>query len=554
MAVHIKNAGRYREIAMALMRHGFGYIVEEISFFQVLSLPRRWITHETGPEAKTLGERIRHVLEDLGPTFVKLGQLASTRSDLLPPGIISELTKLQDQVPPFSPEIARGILEQELNAPLEELLAEFEDTPLAAASIGQVHIGRLRSGEQVAIKIQRPGISPVIQRDLSILRDFVALAERRWEWVTRYQLQEMVNEFAVSLLAELDYSYEGRNTEKVGLQFAENPEIQVPVIYWDYTTARVLTMEYIDGIMLNQRDVLIAKGYDLKKIAQRLVDSMLQQIFIEGFFHADPHPGNLMVMKNESLAYLDFGMVGRLNEDLKEQLSSLIISLMRKNTEGMVRAIERLGMIPDGTNMGSLRRDLDRIRDDYYDIPFASISVGQALNDLFGVAQRHQVTLPSDVIMLGKALVTLEGVIENLDPTISLIDMAEPFGRKLMREKFSSRRIKGKVLGSMTELFESLMDLPGQARLLSSIISKGKLKVEISIPEIEQFEHRLDQISNKLSLSIVLLSFCILMVGLFIGASKTEQVWHVPLLEIGMIIAALMVLWLIISLIRSGKQ
>lgn len=554
MAVHIKNAGRYREIAMALMRHGFGYIVEEISFFQVLSLPRRWITHKPGPETKTLGERIRHVLEDLGPTFVKLGQLASTRSDLLPPGIISELTKLQDQVPPFSPEIAKGMLEQELNAPLEEVFAEFDDTPLAAASIGQVHIGRLRSGEQVAVKIQRPGISPIIQRDLNILKDFVALAERRWEWVTRYQIQEMVKEFAASLLSELDYSNEGRNTEKIASQFTDRSDIQVPKIFWSYTRARVLTMEYLDGIMLNQREELISKGYDLKNIAERLVNSMLHQIFIEGFFHADPHPGNLMVMKNGALAFLDFGMVGRLNEEMKEQLSSLIIALMRKNTEGMVRSIERLGMIPDGTNMDALRRDLDRIRDHYYDIPFASISVGQALNDLFGVAQRHQITLPSDIILLGKSLVTLEGVIENLDPSIRIMDMAEPFGRRLVREKFSSRRIKGKLLSSVTELFEALIDLPGQARLLSSIISRGKLKVEISIPELEQFEHKLDQITNKLSLSIVLLSFCILMVGLFIGTSKTEQVWHVPLLEVGMIIALLMILWLIISIIRSGRQ
>lgn len=554
MAVHIKNAGRYREIAMALMRHGFGYIVEEISFFQVLSLPRRWITHKPGPETKTLGERIRHVLEDLGPTFVKLGQLASTRSDLLPPGIISELTKLQDQVPPFSPEIAKGMLEQELNAPLEEVFAEFDDTPLAAASIGQVHIGRLRSGEQVAVKIQRPGISPIIQRDLNILKDFVALAERRWEWVTRYQIQEMVKEFAASLLSELDYSNEGRNTEKIASQFTDRSDIQVPKIFWSYTRARVLTMEYLDGIMLNQREELISKGYDLKNIAERLVNSMLHQIFIEGFFHADPHPGNLMVMKNGALAFLDFGMVGRLNEEMKEQLSSLIIALMRKNTEGMVRSIERLGMIPDGTNMDALRRDLDRIRDHYYDIPFASISVGQVFNDLFGVAQRHQITLPSDIILLGKSLVTLEGVIENLDPSIRIMDMAEPFGRRLVREKFSSRRIKGKLLSSVTGLFEALIDLPGQARLLSSIISRGKLKVEISIPELEEFEHKLDQITNKLSLSIVLLSFCILMVGLFIGSTKSEQVWHVPLLEVGMVIALLLILWLIISIIRSGRQ
>lgn len=200
------------------------------------------------------------MLEDLGPTFVKLGQLASTRSDLLPAGIVQELTKLQDQVPAFSSETAKGILEQELGVPLEQVLSHFDDTPLAAASIGQVHIGKLVTGEKVAIKIQRPGIAPIIRRDLDILRDFVALAERRWEWVIRYQLREMVEEFADSLLAELDYSHEGRNTEKVGQQFIDHPQIHIPKIYWDYTSAKVLTMEYMDGIMLNQREVLLNRG------------------------------------------------------------------------------------------------------------------------------------------------------------------------------------------------------------------------------------------------------------------------------------------------------
>ncbi|MCM3786111.1 AarF/ABC1/UbiB kinase family protein [Neobacillus mesonae] len=553
MAVRIQNAGRYRDIAMALMRHGFGYIVEEMGFFQALSLPRRLIMREPIPESKTLGERIRHVLEDLGPTFVKLGQLASTRSDLLPAGIVQELTKLQDQVSSFSSETARGIVEQELGIPLSQVLAYFDDTPVAAASIGQVHVGRLITGEKVAIKIQRPGISPVIRRDLDILRDFVALAERRWEWVHRYQLREMVEEFAVSLLAELDYSHEGRNTEKVGQQFIDNALVHIPKIYWDYSSAKVLTMEYMDGIMLNQRGELLSRGYDLKGIAQKLVDSMLHQIFIEGFFHADPHPGNLMIMKDETLAYLDFGMVGRLNSDMKEHLTSLIIALMRKNTDSMVRAIERLGMIPEGTNMSVLRGDLDRLRDEYYDIPFSKISVGKALNDLFGVAQRHQITLPPDIILLGKALVTLEGVIENLDPGLSIIDMAEPFGRKLVREKFNTKRLRGKLSSSLSEFVSTLVDLPGQARLLSSIISKGKLKVEISVPELDQMMRKLDQISNRLSFSIVLLAFSILMVGLIIGSTLSTQAWNIPVVEIGIVVAGLMVVWFIIYIFKSGR-
>lgn len=553
MAVRVQNAGRYRDIAMALMRHGFGYMVEEMGFFQALSLPRRWIMREGIPESKSLGERIRHVLEDLGPTFVKLGQLASTRSDLLPPGIVQELTKLQDQVPPFSSEMAKGILEQELSVPLEQVLSHFDDAPLAAASIGQVHVGKLVTGEKVAIKIQRPGISPIIRRDLDILRDFVALAERRWEWVIRYQLREMVEEFADSLLAELDYSHEGRNTEKVGQQFTDNPHIHIPKIYWDYTSAKVLTMEYMDGIMLNQREVLLSRGYKLKGIAQKLVDSMLNQIFIEGFFHADPHPGNLMIMKDETLAYLDFGMVGRLHGDMKEHLASLIIALMRKNTDSMVRAIDKLGMIPEGINMSVLHGDLDRLRDEYYDIPFSRISIGKALSDLFGVAQRHQITLPPDIILLGKALVTLEGVIEHLDPNISIIDMAEPFGRKLVREKLNTRRLRGKLSSGVSHLVESIIELPGQARLLTSIINKGKLKLEVSVPEVDQVMKKLDQISNRLSFSIVLLAFSILMVGLIVGAALSDQKWNIPIVEIGLVVAGLMVVWFIIHIIRSGR-
>lgn len=301
MAVRIKHAGRYREIAMALARHGFGYMVEEMGLSHILSMPRKWLRGET-PESKTLGERVRLVLEDLGPAFVKLGQLASTRSDLLPEPIIRELVKLQDQVPPFSPDTARGILEQELDTSLENILSRFEDTPLAAASIGQVHLGKLHTGEMVAIKIQRPGVNRIIRRDLDILRDMAALAARRWEWVERYQLSQMVEELGKSLIQELDYNHEARNAEKIALQFEQDPHIYIPKIYWEHTSSRVLTMEYLDGIQLSRPDELLRRGYDLKEVAQWLVDSMLQQIFIDGFFHADPHPGNLLVLRNGKLA------------------------------------------------------------------------------------------------------------------------------------------------------------------------------------------------------------------------------------------------------------
>lgn len=555
MALRIRHTGRYREIAMALMRHGFGYIVEELGLFQMMSIPRRWITHET-PQTKTLGERIRLVLEDLGPTFVKLGQLASTRSDLLPEPIILELIKLQDQVPPFSSESAKGIIEQELDDAIEDIFSWFEESPIAAASIGQVHLGKLKTGEDVAVKVQRPGALQMVVRDLEILRDLTALAEKRWVWVKQYQIARLVEEFASSMRAELDYTQEGRNAEKIALQFQNDETVCIPRIFWQYTSSRVMTMEYVRGISLSHQEELVAKGYDLKETAEKLVESMLHQIFIEGFFHADPHPGNLLVRKDGSLAYLDFGMVGRLSEEMKDHLSSLIIALMRKNTDSMVRAVLRLGMMPEDGDIRELRRDLDSLREQYYNIPFSEISMGTALNDLFAVAQRHKVMIPPDLTLLGKALLTMEGVIEKLDPTLSIIDMAEPFGRKLIKDRFSTRNLRKKLLGGAAGLAEALFDLPDQARQISSLISKGKLKVEISVPEMEALMRKLDQISNRLSFSIVLLAFSIIMVGLIIGSSLNQQssvLWHFPVIGTGFIVALLMVLWLLFSIFKSGR-
>ncbi|GIO57215.1 ABC transporter [Paenibacillus cineris] len=540
---------------MALMRHGFGYIVEELGLFQMLSIPRRWITHET-PQTKTLGERIRLVLEDLGPTFVKLGQLASTRSDLLPEPIIRELIKLQDQVPPFSSESAKGIIEQELDDAIEDIFSWFEESPIAAASIGQVHLAKLKTGEDVAVKVQRPGALQMVVRDLEILRDLTALAEKRWVWVKQYQIARLVEEFASSMRAELDYTQEGRNAEKIALQFQNDETVCIPRIFWQYTSSRVMTMEYVRGISLSHQEELVAKGYDLKETAEKLVESMLHQIFIEGFFHADPHPGNLLVRKDGSLAYLDFGMVGRLSEEMKDHLSSLIIALMRKNTDSMVRAVLRLGMMPEDGDIRELRRDLDSLREQYYNIPFSEISMGTALNDLFAVAQRHKVMIPPDLTLLGKALLTMEGVIEKLDPTLSIIDMAEPFGRKLIKDRFSTRNLRKKLLGGAAGLAEALFDLPDQARQISSLISKGKLKVEISVPEMEALMRKLDQISNRLSFSIVLLAFSIIMVGLIIGSSLNQQssvLWHFPVIGTGFIVALLMVLWLLFSIFKSGR-
>ena len=556
MAVHIRHAGRYREIAVALIRHGFGYMVEEMGLTRVLRMPIGWIRSEK-PETKTLGERIRLVMEALGPTFIKLGQLASTRADLLPPGVIKELSKLQDDVPPFDAEEARRIVELELGSSIEEVMSDFSEQPIAAASIGQVHSARLvDGGQRVAVKVQRPGVKKQVMRDLEILHDLVSLGEKRWEWVTRYQVPQLVDEFSRSMEAEMDYTAEARNMERIAKQFVQDPHIHVPEVVWNFTSERMLTMSFVEGVKPTDRNYLEQRGYDVKEIASRIVNAVLNQIFIGGFFHADPHPGNLMIMKDGSITFLDFGMVGRLSPDMREYLSSLVIALMRQDTPAMVRSIERMGMIPDETDVGALKRDLERLRERYYDVAFSDVNLGQVINDFFSTARQHGIGIPPDLLMLGKALITTEGMVERLDPTLSIVTLAEPFGRKLAREKFGPDRLRRKTVSGALGLADSLANLPDRLRHLTSFISGGRVRVEVEVPELRKASRGVDRLVNRLAFSIVLLAFSIVMAGLVVGASlaqKETMIWNYPIIETGLVVAVLMVVLLFYSIFKSGR-
>ncbi len=540
---------------MALMRHGFGYMVEEMGLNRMLSIPLKLARRDVHG-IRTVGERIRLVLEELGPTFIKLGQLASTRSDLLPENIIEELVKLQDQVPPFAGEEARQIIELELGLSIEDMLESFQEEPVAAASIGQVHLGKLHSGELVAIKVQRPGVARIVQRDLEILQDLIGIAKRHMDWVSQYNISEIIDEFSKSMRAELDYNVEGRNMERLGQNFANDRRIHIPKTFWNYTSARVLTMEFVDGIHMGKPDEIVQQGLQLPDVAQRLVDSMLQQIFIDGFFHADPHPGNLLALRDGRVAYLDFGMMGRLNSDTKNGLASFVIAMLRKNTDSMVRAILRLGFVPDDIDIAAMRGELERLRDQYYEVPFSQINLGEALNEMFAIIRTFRIDIPSDLALLGKALITLEGVIGRLDPNLSIVKMAEPFGRRLLGERYSPKRLRERITDGALQAIEVLTDLPRQTSELSRVIRSGKLKVEVNVPELGELLHKMDQIVNRLAFSIVLLAFCIIMVGLIIGSSLRDQspiLWGLPVVEIGFSIATLMVLWLLFAIFKSGR-
>ncbi len=552
----MKHAHRYQEIISAFLRNGFGYIVKELGLTEMLSIPRKMAGLNNDVSSRTIGQRIRTFLEDLGPTFIKLGQIASTRRDIIPEHIIVELEKLQDRVPPFPFEQVHSIIENELGDQLDRLFAEFNETPLATASIGQVHWARLHTGEEIAIKVQRPNIRPIIETDIEILEDLARLMESRLSWAKRYRLYEMIEEFSKALQAELDYHVEGNNSEKIANQFNNQANIRIPDIYWDFSTKKVLTMEYIKGTKISQLKELDLLGYDRKIIAKRVTNSMLHQILIEGFFHGDPHPGNMMVLPDEVVVFMDFGMVGRLTSDMKYQLASLVISLKRGDTSGIIKAISKMGILPDQINMSLLRADVDELKDKYYHLPLSQISLGEAVNDLFTVSFYHQIQIPADMTMLGKALLTVERVVADLDPDFNMVQAAEPFGQRLLLDRYHPKKIVKNTWNQLIEYTEIITELPKNIKDFSDTLKKGKFRLEVTMPDIHLLLEKLDRISNRLSFSIVLLAFSIIMVGLIVGSSISGQstlLWRLPAIEIGFGIALLMLIWLLYSIFKSGK-
>jgi ubiquinone biosynthesis protein len=542
----------------AFIRHGFGFTIKELGLSELLSFPKRFFPEGTkGPFNKSTGERIRLFLEELGPTFVKIGQVASTRYDVLPADIISELENLQDQAPPFPNETVEKIIEDELGQPIADLFKEFNVEPLAAASIGQVHYAVLKTGEPVAIKIQRPNMRKTIETDLEILQDLALLAEQRLDWAAHYQIRDIVDELAKSLLEELDYTIEGRNSEKIAKQFKDDSKIFIPKVFWDYTTKKVLTMEYVEGIKLNEAEKLKEAGNNPKELAKNVVNSILKQVLVEGYFHGDPHPGNILALPGDDIVFLDFGMVGRLSSEMKNNLASLVIALMRKKTDDVVKSIMHMGIVPENIDVSSLRADVDQLYEKYYDVALSTTSLAQVIGDLFTVAYRHHIRIPSDLTLLGKTLLTMEGMVVKLDPEISILKVAEPFGKRLLLERYDPKNVAGNVWDQLVEMGGFVNDLPKTLNEISILLKKGKVKQEISIPDNDKILNKLNRISNRIAFSISLLSFSIVFMGLIIGSSlsgKTSTfLLKIPTVEIGFGVTIFMFLFLIYSILKSGK-
>ncbi len=479
----IRQLQRYRTIATAFARNGLGYVSHEMGLTEKILFFRSEERKEL--QAKSVGERIRLLLEELGPTFVKLGQIASTRPDLVPADILAELERLQDKVPPFPYAEVSRILEEELGAPIESLFLQFSDKPLAAASIGQVYRACLQDGTAVVVKVQRPDIQSLIETDLDILADWARLAEGRLEWARNYRLREIVDELGKALRAEIDYTAEARNAEKFAAQSKPLEHVHVPAVYWDYSTKRVLTMAYIEGIKLSDREQLDRVGLDRRLLAERFASTIFHQVLVEGFFPWRSPSRQCAGAPGRSLALLDFGMVGRLSPGMKKQFASFVIALRNQSSKGVIRAISNMGMIPDDVDRDALNADVDKMREKYYQVPLNQISLGVAVNDLFSVAFRHQIRIPTELTLLGKSLLTMEGVVSALDPTFSVFDVAEPFGKKLFLERLDPRQMLKNWIEDVPEYFDLISEVPLSLKQLSMVLRQGKLRIEVASPQVD---------------------------------------------------------------------
>lgn len=547
--------GRYREIAQILVGHGFGYLVEQLGLGSLLSLPGRLVLRVPPEPPLGTAARLREALVALGPAFVKLGQALSTRPDLLPPDFITELGKLQDTVPPFPGPVAVAMIEESFGRPLAELFARFDMEPIAAASLGQAHAARLHSGEEVVVKVQRPDIATRIHTDLAILADLAGLAQQRLAIAAQYNLEELAWEFAVTLRAELDYRREGRNAERFRELFADSEMVYVPRVYWQYSDGHILTSERLYGVKLNDLPGLTAQGIDRVRLARNSVQLILREIFIHGFFHSDPHPGNYFALPGDVLGVIDYGQVGSLDRDTTQGLLLLLAALVNHDTSGALRALERLGLVSRRAATPALRRELERFTEGFVDRSLADLSARETIDELLTLLRRHQIRMTGQLAMLLKALVMMEGVGVQLDPTLDVFGIARPYVQQAIAEQFSPAKLGRRALSGGRELAEVALELPHQLGDLFQRLNDGELRIQTEERELRRLAGAVTGAANRLAVALVLAALILGlgMLAIAIGLGGWTGLAPTVLLVLGLVAATLAALVLGLALLRRRE-
>ena len=550
-----RDIGRLYEIATVLIRYGFGDVTRRLGITGALERVGKTLRRSRHHAIyhMTSAERVRRAMEDMGPTFVKLGQILSTRVDLFAPEWIAEFEKLQDHAAPVPFDEIRAQLAADLAADPDSVFADLDPAPLAAGSIAQVHRARLQDGTAVVLKVRRPGIESVIDADLRLLQHLAELAEREWPALQRYQPRGLVRQFAKSLRRELDLRTECRNAERIAVNLAANENIVVPGIYWQWATQRLNVQTYVDGIAGRNLAAVDEAGLDRRILAQRGANAVLQMVLEDGFFHADPHPGNVFYLPGNRLAFIDFGMVGRLSQERRDQLADLLYSLAQRDPG---HAAELLVDWAGKTevDMQGLSMDIDCFIDEFHGVPLEQIEVGRLLGDLTALMREHRLTLPPDLALLFKAAISLEGLGRMLDPGFDMVSEARPFLVQIGRQRRSPRALAKLGAKSLREAAALALNLPGELRRLLKAMNRGAITVHVDVSHLDRAFERMDRSASRLTMGIVT-------AALIIGSSivmtvKTESTWlGLPLFGLlGFLGAVVSGVWLLISIARSGRH
>ena len=552
----VAEIARVRRIIEVLVRNGLGFLVQQLALERFM--PRFWrrrtVRADQAASHRSVPERVRRTLEELGATYIKVGQFLSGRADLIPPAYIEELVKLLDAAPPVAFDEIREVVERELDTHLEQLFQQFEEVPLASASIGQVHRATLFDGQRVVVKVQRPGIEAEVEADLDLLLRQARFLERRSETMRDQNIVAIVEELARSVREELDYQMEGRNAERLRINLSDDPRLILPRVYWSLTTRQVITLEYLEGIQFNQVEQLRSAGYNLPSLAHVAVEGYLKQIFVDGFYQADPHPANLLAI-GERVGLLDFGNVGHLTLHQKQLLGDMFLQILDEDTEGVARTVIRMGAIRRRPSIEAMERDLQRLLIRYWGISLEDLPVGEMLAEIFKTAYQHNVYLPGDLALLARTIITMEGTARMLDPDFVLVDAVRPFAMRMVRERMMPVVAGRRALRALRQAADLAQAFPRRLDDLWDQLEAGDVTFGVEVRRLELIINKLNSMVNRISYSVVVAALIVGSALLLLGG---REAWEMPVLGLQVPVAQIVFLgailagvWFIIWLIRS---
>jgi ubiquinone biosynthesis protein len=549
-----RRIGRLSEIAQVAVRHGFGYFFERHKLTDLLPWTTRVEATAQSAAGSERGRHLREMLDELGPTFVKFGQLLSTRPDVVPPDIVAELRGLQDDVTPFPFAQVREVVEDELGLTIEQAYLEFGETPIAAASIGQVHRAILPNGDAVVVKVQRPNAPRQIENDLALLYQAARIIRERVRALDFIDVNDLVDEFARFIRQELDYKLEARHADTFRRNFSESDVVVVPKVYWDYSGARMLTLEYLEGVQLADLE-LEATALDARReLAYRVTDAWMEMIFRHGFFHGDPHPANVLVLAGGRIGLVDFGLVGKLTDEDMARLTRLFIDAATENVDALPRRLAELGVRYPKEREDEFATELRELFYRYYGASLADIDPIQVIREGFALIYSMNLRLPTRFVLLDKAIATLGAVGVELYPAFNVFEVARPYARELMVERFSPSRLATRAQKRGRELYEIANELPYQVHDVLQEIRDGQIEVGFVHKGLDEFMHKLDVIFNRLVIALVVAGG--LLGSSLIGILATEgpQIFGIHFLSVvGFIMSGVLGVWLLVGVLRSGR-